>query len=710
MQRAVLYALFLLTTACLMAVVVIERTTPAALVGFSPQNDVDEAGQLDQVYQDALKQARADDSVVGAGFQLANLEPDPFAAKHAAEAVRRAKQTRSQQAAAPPTPQPVAVAKNAQSPSTSAQLSAPAPVPALAHVRVPVAAKVPVIKSDADALAAEQRATTFIDAAKDLERAAARYEIMAKVKKGSSSASTQLSGQSILSAFGDELKKLGHLNSESSAKRAETGAWDTTDVAAMSEEVKKLDELVGALKGGKTPKDIAASADGGKTAKATAGGVQHADDGTAFEEQKQAKLSDSQSRKDLDSFFDELSRPEDVGAHAHDVGDKYDKLSSPKSIQLKQEGKEIKQLKDLVMNLAENQYAAAAAVQRGRAEMGVPAASAANAAAYNRILRAAEHSEVQALHGKQVGGLPGVNVGDWYNDRAEKASENEMLVGNRFADTAAAAGDAYTDVPSVPGYMSTSGDEGGAQLASFTLAPPPKAKKCPPCGFLPSCKVNPAALGFSRATGAFGNYPSAQRTGAQDAYGGGVEDPMTHPAHTATLRQLDSGGMLQSQAPLWTELSGLLSASNKPHARAHVRRLLEDGRADGYVEPAEGGQMLASFTLAPPPKAAPKPPPKCVCPHCKLGDEQVGWEDEHHGMLAMPTSTKVDMIDQELMKLDPSYAIKRTDPNYNTYEYPFVNNHKGIFAKGVANPLSDFHEDVQPYYNQVETKDKKTIW
>ena len=52
---------------------------------------------------------------------------------------------------------------------------------------------------------------------------------------------------------------------------------------------------------------------------------------------KQAKLSDSQSRKDLDSFFDELSRPEDVGAHAHDVGDKYDKLSSPKSIQLKQE-------------------------------------------------------------------------------------------------------------------------------------------------------------------------------------------------------------------------------------------------------------------------------------------------------------------------------------------------------------------------------------
>ena len=34
-----------------------------------------------------------------------------------------------------------------------------------------------------------------------------------------------------------------------------------------------------------------AGADGGKTAKATAGGVQHADDGTAFEEQKQVLMA-----------------------------------------------------------------------------------------------------------------------------------------------------------------------------------------------------------------------------------------------------------------------------------------------------------------------------------------------------------------------------------------------------------------------------------
>ena len=76
--------------------------------------------------------------------------------------------------------------------------------------------------------------------------------------------------------------------------------------------------------------------------------------------------------------------------------------------------------------------------------------------------------------------------------------------------------------------------------------------------------------------------------------------------------------------------------------------------------------------------------------------------------MAMPA--KVDMIDEELMKLDPSYAIERSDPNYNTFKYPFVNNNAGFFAKGIANPLSDFHEDNRQYFNQVATKDKKTIW
>lgn len=267
-----------------------------------------------------------------------------------------------------------------------------------------------------------------------------------------------------------------------------------------------------------------------------------------------------------------------------------------------------------------------------------------------------------------------------------------MLAGNgRFGDRTQPTSQ-YLDVP---GMMSA--DEGGSQLASFSL---PAKASCPPCGFLPSCKVNPDAKGFSRATGLFGAYPSAASTGAEDAYGGGREDDVTHPVHTATLRQMDSGGMLQSEAPLWTKLPGVFDS---PSGKArHGRRLLARPQDDEL----EGGQMLASFSLAP--KAAPVP--KCVCPHCKLGDEHVGWEDEHHGMLSMPMPEKVDLIDEELMKLDPSYAIKRSDPNYNTYSYPFVNNHAGIFAKGVANPLSDFHEDNRAYTNQVATKDRKTIW
>jgi hypothetical protein len=547
---------------------------------------------------------------------------------------------------------------------------------------------------------------------------AARYEMeVAKAKGGSGSKAAQsraqLAGDSILSAFSDEVKKLAHLTSESSAKKEETGSWDAVDVSTMSAETKKLDELVGALKGGKTPRDIAAAA--GSAAAAGAGGEEPPaaaagsdGEGKEFEEQTQAKLSDAQSRKDLDKFFDAMSLPEDASAHQRDVGDKYDKLMSPRRIELKQQSAEIKQLEQLVFKLAASQEpaaVAAAGVQRGRAGMRMPSPNAAANVAYSGILRAAQRGEVQALEGQQ-GGLPGVNVGKWFDGNAEKASEDQMLVGNRFADATAPSSAEFAQVPQVPGMMSA--DEGGSQLASFSLAP--KAK-CPPCGFLPSCAVNRAAKGFSRATGTFGSYPAAEETDAQDAYGGGRDDKFTHPTHASTLRQVDSGGLMQSERPLWTELQGLVGGKHK-HGRElsprRGRRLLGEARAVGDLEPDEGGQMLASFTLAPPPKA--KAPPKCMCPHCKLGDEHVGFGDEHHGMLAMPMNSKVDMIDEELMKLDPSYAIKRTDPNYNTYEYPFVNNHAGFFAKGVANPLSDFHEDNRNYYNQVATKDKKTIW
>jgi len=694
-RRGVLHALFLLTTACLLAVVVIERAgraTPTALSAvFMPQDD--ESNHLSKVYADALKQATADDAIESAGFQLANLEPDPFAATHAKRARKAAAPAKEVAAAPKPKPAATMPAPVVTKPASSSIKTAPAAIKTAAAVAKaePVAAAAPVFVAESDdELAAESRADSMLGAAKDLEKAA-RFEMesakakfaFARVQNHMGSAGAQ-AGQSILSAMSEELKKLTHLNSDNTKKEADTGSWDTLDIRTMSAEAKKLNGLLGALKGGKSPQEIASGAEATAKAQAPA--------------EEDVKLSAKSARSDLNTFFNEMSRPEDVRAHAHDVGDTYDTFTAPQKIEkieLRMQQKKIDQLENLVLGLAESKTASAG-VQRGRVGMGMQAQSVGNAA-YASILQAAQHSEMQALSGSaQQQGLPGVNVGDWYNDQVEKRSEDQMLVGNRFGDRTEAAGSQYADVP---GFMSS--DEGGAQLASFSLPAKVKKAKCPACGFLPSCKVNPQSLGFSRATGTFGSYPSAQATGAEDAYGGGHEDGNTHPAHIATLRQLDSGGIMQSQSPLWTELSGLLPAS------AHTRRLLTNAQLLGSVE---GGQMLASFTLAPPPKVKVAPPPKCVCPHCKLGDEQVGWEDEHHGMLAMPMGNKVDLIDEELMKLDPSYAIMRSDPNYNTYKYPFINNHAGMFAKGVANPLSDFHEDNRAYQNQVASKDKKTIW
>ena len=81
MRRAAQYVVFLATAACLLAVVLFERMprgTPTALaLDFSPQNLAPQ--KLDKVYADALEQARADSSIVGAGFQLAdNDSSDDF--------------------------------------------------------------------------------------------------------------------------------------------------------------------------------------------------------------------------------------------------------------------------------------------------------------------------------------------------------------------------------------------------------------------------------------------------------------------------------------------------------------------------------------------------------------------------------------------------------------------------------------------------------
>jgi len=526
--------------------------------------------------------AASDDAIESSGFQLANLELDPFAVKQSSQASK-------------PIPAPAT-----RTPTTAAipMVAATEPVVAASAVSAPlVSASRAEGESDGEVAAEKmaehraERSKRLLGAAKDLEKAA-HYEMeSAKGRFDVRSVKSHKSMQphSILSAISDELKKLSHLNSDTTTKVTAGASWDGMDVQAMAVETKKLDTLVRALKGGKTFEDI------------TTAERAHVPDG----EGENVKLSDSSARSDLNTFFDGMSRLEKTD---HDVGDTYDKLETPQKIELKMQQKKINQLEKLVLGLAASQ--SSLGVYSGRVGMGMQVKAQAvvrGNSDYASILHAAQQSVLPELHAgleNTPQGLKGVNLNDWYNDRVEKASEDGMLVGNRFADRTAAAGLQYADVP---GFMNA--DEGGSQLASFAL---PTKVKCPACGFLPSCKVNPQSLGFSRATGTFGSYPSAQATGAQDAYGGGREDGSTHPAHTATLRQLDSGGIMQSQAPLWTKLSGLLPAS------AHTRRLLATGELAGSME---GGQMLASFAL--PPKAVAAPPPKCVCPHCKLGDEQV---------------------------------------------------------------------------------------
>ena len=108
------------------------------------------------------------------------------------------------------------------------------------------------------------------------------------------------------------------------------------------------------------------------------------------------------------------------------------------------------------------------------------------------------------------------------------------------------------------------------------------------------------------------------------------------------------------------------------HACARQQEWLR-GFSPDREEAFEGGEMLASFSMPhkpkiirskpviikPKPKPAALPPLKCVCPHCKLGDEQIGLEDEQHTIAPLSKTKKIEMIDDELMKLDPTYAMKR---------------------------------------------------
>uniref|UniRef100_A0A7S0I0F3 Uncharacterized protein n=1 Tax=Hanusia phi TaxID=3032 RepID=A0A7S0I0F3_9CRYP len=234
----------------------------------------------------------------------------------------------------------------------------------------------------------------------------------------------------------------------------------------------------------------------------------------------------------------------------------------------------------------------------------------------------------------------------------------------------------------VHGYMEA--NEGGSQLASLSLPAP--AAKCPPCGFLPNCQVNPAAVGRSRATGMYSAYPSMPNS--KPVWGSGG-------AHLSTLAM--SGGINQDTQPLWNKLGELF----RPAGRKLLSKepVAEDEGGSARVE------ELASFALPAPPMAS--PPPKCVCPACKLGDERLGFEDEKHSKSSVPQEDLVGLIDDELMKLDPQYAEKRMQLDGSRDS--LVTSTQGWWPAGRANPFSDFSGTQQPFENEV-VKKRPTVW
>ena len=63
----------------------------------------------------------------------------------------------------------------------------------------------------------------------------------------------------------------------------------------------------------------------------------------------------------------------------------------------------------------------------------------------------------------------------------------------------------------------------------------------------------------------------------------------------------------------------------------------------------------------------------CECPRCKLGEEQVGFGDELHMKQQLEDPDLLKTIDDELMRLDPSYALRRVDGEASVpFLYPFL--------------------------------------
>jgi len=262
--------------------------------------------------------------------------------------------------------------------------------------------------------------------------------------------------------------------------------------------------------------------------------------------------------------------------------------------------------------------------------------------------------------------LPGVNVAEWADPRVEREVASSVW---RKAHP-------------------MNSMEGGSQLASFAVPPPAAAPaECPICAFNSDCSINLKAKGFHRASGLSDNMPAYH--GAITPYGGGG-------AHISSLHST-VGGVPENE-PLWDKL--------KLSDKAHVQQLA--------LNSVEGGQQLASF--APPPAAAPPPPEPemlCECPRCKLGEEQVGFGDELHGKQMLEDPELLETIDDELMRLDPAYALRRVDGVAG--QTPAGQLAGTLTPGGKANPLSDF-TDGPPYSgreaeytNQVEPKDD-TVW
>ena len=202
--------------------------------------------------------------------------------------------------------------------------------------------------------------------------------------------------------------------------------------------------------------------------------------------------------------------------------------------------------------------------------------------------------------------------------------------------------------------------------------------------FNPDCSINLKARGFHRASGLSDNMPAYH--GAITPYGGGG-------AHMSSLHA-NIAGVSQGE-PLWDKLN--LGLSDKARAQQLA------------LQSVEGGQQLASVAL--PPAAAPEPEPEmlCECPRCKLGEEQVGFGDELHSKQQLEDPDLLETIDDELMRLDPAYALRRVDGEATTLGLATLG------PNGKANPLSDFNDGPPysgreaEYTNQVEPK-ADTVW